>query len=115
MSLNYDLSKVDHYNDMTEAERDAEWATTQGMIFQTMGVGLGEITEDNAVEFYIRQRIWNKLHGFPPYTVEQVRQYIGLKTNVSDETSAQWRKRLIDSARRDAAYKYKQWVGDDNT
>lgn len=107
MALSYDLSKCAAW-DVDEATRDAEWPVTQGLIFSTMGVGLGSITEANEAIFYARQYIWNKLNGFPPYTPEQIHSYVGLKTNVSDETQAAWQKRIMNGAILDATRYYKK-------
>lgn len=117
MSLNYDLSKIKDYDAVcwTEAKEDAAWSPTKkgdkvmnpitnALIWVTMQIGIGEITEENAVEFYSRIHFSEKLfgtnlsNGGEPYflTFEDVRRHIGLKTNVfPKETDAKWGARLI--------------------
>ena len=89
MPLIWDVTKcaavIDGHNDPE---------LTQSLIFQCMGNGMSGITALNAGEFYARQRIWNRVMGFEPFTIEQVYSYIGLETNVSDETETQWLRRL---------------------
>lgn len=106
MALTYDLSKCAAWN-KDEETKEAEWEVTQGMIFQTMSVGLGSITEKNEAIFYARQYIWNMLNKFTPFTPEQVHSYVGLKTNVGDETDAAWRKRTMENATWDATRYFK--------
>jgi hypothetical protein len=68
------------------------------MIWTTLGVGLGSITEKNAAEFYARAKINDLIWDIPKahrVSLEDVRQHIGLKTNVSDETRAQWLRRIV--------------------
>jgi hypothetical protein len=81
----------------------------QAIIFATMVVDLGTITEKNADEFYRRVNLWQR-HVEPfarqftgerpePYyfTREDIRQCIGLRTNVLDRTGARWAKRLLEA------------------
>lgn len=94
MSLNWDLTKAEKYNALSDEEKDILWQETQGIIFTTMGIGIGELTEDNLAEFYARQKFSARMNNFEPFTLEQVRRYVGLKTNVSYETYASWQKRI---------------------
>ena len=72
-----------------------------GLIWATMAVGLGKITEQNAAEFGARLDLWQDIHGGfmsgpdGPFRItrEDVRNRIGLRCNVSDETRAAWIKR----------------------
>jgi hypothetical protein len=75
--------------------------TTHTLIFATMAVGLGSITEKNAEEFY-RRLAWverggafrRSAEGDVPFTLDEVRAHIGMTTNVSDETKTKWNKRM---------------------
>jgi hypothetical protein len=133
MSLDYNLKAIDPKICFTEA--DAEWPMydadvkmgdkymrpeTERLIYLTMAVGMGAITETNYHEFYLRVRIWGGLHGESKHTTvsaeywnrrdgtnykkgdywitrERVRDHIGLKTNVTTEGRAKWIKRIGDS------------------
>lgn len=74
---------------------------TQGIIFTCMAVGIGHITDENADEFFARSVIWDTLHGQKPFTIEEVRDHIGLRTNVfPNESRAQWVKRILTDKQR---------------
>lgn len=76
---------------------------TRSLIFLTLNVGIGEITERNADEFYARLHIIERIQGASTrlggeevYTTPQeVRAHIGLRTNVPTETRARWAKRMF--------------------
>jgi len=96
MALNYYYSDVANANTVMFDEDDYMRSDTQTIIFSTMSVGLGEITGDNWLEFYARLRIVQKLRGYPdPIPPSRVKEHIGLRTNVNNETRAQWMKRWI--------------------
>lgn len=93
---------------------------TETMIWATMAVGIGNLTEAEAPEFFARVSLYEKINGAflkearkgedgEPLlddkgnpvawddrfiTADDVRQHIGLKTNVSKETRAAWIKRV---------------------
>ena len=96
MSLNYDLTDCDH-----DAIKDGdEWRPfVQPIIFATMAVGIGEITEDNFLEFWQRLNVFELVHDLPPLTpLDHVVAMIGLRTNVFPaETRAKWLKRVVSS------------------
>jgi hypothetical protein len=96
MSLNWDVSKVADYKKMQETES----GITDAVIWLTMAVGLGEITEKNVEEFARRAALVQMLNGSwlvrgIYVTEDMIRRRIGLHTNVSDETWAAWSKRYL--------------------
>jgi len=117
MSLNWNVADVANSEAICfyEFERDGEQCrrltqSTENLIFLTMVVGMGSITEDNYKEFYKRVALYEGLRGpvqlrlndgghyvEVPYTLEDIRQHIGLRTNVSEEKPAAWRKRILES------------------
>ena len=127
MALHWDLTKVKdtHLLHNVAAEKggeppfpkgspedkagDYQWAITDGLIWMTMGVDMGRITEDNWLEFLTRVRLLEKLQGAfmhkgdEPYyfTATDIRRRIGLSTNVATKTLAVWRNRVV-----------KQWTED---
>ena len=121
MSLNWNVSKIAdnnavcfrHFEEDGEPQRELK-QTTELLIYTTMVVGFGRITENNYKEFYKRVALFERLRGAvrvkkgdsgkfvdDPYTLEDIRQHIGLTTNVSEEKPAAWRKRIIESWERD--------------
>lgn len=86
---------------------------TKLLIFQTMAVGIGRITEANVAEFYTRIKLLEKLNGLTdgwwgieptatksewthrPIEPKDIEGHIGLETNVPDEPRAEWQRRII--------------------
>ncbi len=113
MSLNWDLTKIKNQDQLCW-EKDDEGndklnPVTESLIWLTMGVGYGGITEDNASDFYSRVAMYEKLFGTMlsywkdskkisvPITPEDVHSHIGLRTNVSKDTDASFRKRIVEN------------------
>jgi len=93
MSLDWDVSKCENSDELTAGD---QWEFTQAMVFATIGVGIGAVTEANWQEFYARMKLgyyWNDAEITP----DVVRRYIGMRTNVSFETRAKWLKRVMGS------------------
>lgn len=80
---------------------------TNALIWYTMAVSLGRITEKNAAEFHKRVKFYERLHGSllvrvkddgahddRGITLEEVTAHIGLRTNVSDTTAMQFASRM---------------------
>jgi hypothetical protein len=90
---------------------------TEALIWHTMGVGIGTISEANCGEFYGRVKLVETLHGPSlygpdgprPITAEDVTAHIGLSTNVSKTSRAEFYKHhvasYIDVAAREVARK----------
>lgn len=111
MPLTYDLSEVKD-RDLS----DDGWALTQALIFATMAVGINEITEANADEFYARVTITDLVGG--PWllvdnkrssiTVEDVQKHVGLRTNASPLTRTKFLKQQVTSRMNDLAAQYRR-------
>lgn len=94
-----------------------EWAISETMIFRTMSVGINTITEANAEKFLARSLVVSDVFGTPlmdwdaeqekhvdrDLTYADVHARIGLGTNASNLTDAQFRKRMIEEIERTAA------------
>jgi hypothetical protein len=112
MALNFDLTKVKNREFLDNKENAS---TIDMLIYCTMFVGMGEITEKNFVEFFTRVHLLEKVNGtflkqfdgdkLNPHeiTLDDVRNMIGLKTNVSTETRAKFMKRNLDGFFQDIA------------
>lgn len=108
MALHWDLTKIANHDEVCwfTADRDVpEHDIKQGetlmnpktnsLIWATMGVGIGEITEKTAPEFYARMQILNLLDKYEgQITAEDIHKHIGLKCNVTYESKASWLKRV---------------------
>lgn len=99
MSLNVDASRVKNADTVCfRGEGDArEWNPRTTLIaFTTMTIDIGEITAENAEEFYCRCALLNGLYAsasnIPPQeiTIADIRAHIGLRTNVLTLTRAKW-------------------------
>lgn len=92
MSLDYDLTKCDK-----SVMSDEEWPTTHNLIWLTMAVGIGDLSEKNAPEFYARVKVLEKVDGKEEFfTPEMIRKRIGMKTNVFPvETRSKWSQRVL--------------------
>lgn len=91
---------------------------TKAIVFRTMAVGMGTITFVNMEEFYARnvmfERIFDSSLVFMNdenlgITPKNVHDHVGLSTNVSHETWAKWRNRIMDRARDEVLHEYKKW------
>jgi hypothetical protein len=99
MSLNWDITNCNNYK---ELQSDTEWGITNTLIWATMSVDMGDITESNYVEFYSRIKaleavfgaLANSSDGSYFITIEDVKKRIGLSTNVSDKTTNQFFKKI---------------------
>ena len=72
-------SKETNDLDYTSATRDLAWTS--------MAIGIGEITEKNYLQVYFRHAC--------PVTLQDVKNNIGLKTNVAYETKGKWKNRIV--------------------
>jgi len=85
---------------------------TNALIWGCMMIEMGRITEKNYAEFWLRLsmddgvsgsgRIYEGKGGYRSVTLEEVRQHIGLSTNVSTGTKTQFYNKLLKRAQREA-------------
>ena len=112
MSLSIDVAKVYDWknycyikvqDEKTGEEYDEYNPATKYLAWGSMGIGIGEITQLNYKEVYLRHLFMNKLNtrglvsNVMPITLEDVRKNIGLKTNVAHESKAKWLNRISKS------------------
>jgi len=101
MSLDWNVEKVTDVQTLHEDYN--ECAITESIIWATITVDLGEITENNLDEWAYRlamlQAVWgaSMRHGGEPFylTREHVERRIGLYVNVGNMTRAEWLKKLL--------------------
>ena len=107
MSLNWNLEAIKDHKQVCWIGDDDDAhmnPVTEVLIWGTMAVGLGSITDKNVDEFAARFRIMEKVHGSflvkgkgKPWllTDEDFIAHIGLVCNVSNETRAKWAGRIF--------------------
>ena len=113
MSLDWNLSKIENHEkrcwipEGPEQEKRMAY-DTEALIFMTISVGMGCITEENWEQFYKRTAIAETAFGTflrkrhketgelvdVPITPDIVRDHIGLRCNVGHETDAVFYKRI---------------------
>ena len=116
MSLNWQVDGIKDYEnvcwigDREMGDRRMN-PVTEALIFGTMSVGLGSITDKNVDEFAARFRVIEKIHGAMLYkpnpegeghidwylSDEDFIAHIGLACNVSNETRSKWAQRIFNN------------------
>ena len=129
MSLSIDVAKVYDWKnycyikvqDETTGEEYSEYnPVTKYLAWGSMAIGIGEITQLNYKEVYLRHDFMNRLSGYPrgtnqlPVTLEDVRKNIGLKTNVANETKSKWLNRISKSMYWELEYNMERMEGEED-
>jgi hypothetical protein len=107
MSLNWDMKKVSDVESLHESS--SEWAISETIIFATMIVDLGSITEKNIDEWEWRLAFYQAIYGplmrkdgKPHFLVrENVERRMGLKVNVVDRKRNEWLKKIANLSIKD--------------
>jgi hypothetical protein len=115
MSLNFTLDTIANYKEVCwigEGDEARMNPVTEALIFGTMSVGLGSITDKNVDEFAARFRVIEKIHGAMLYkpdpenegqiidwylSDEDFTAHIGLACNVTNETRSKWAQRIFNN------------------
>jgi hypothetical protein len=107
MALNFDVSNITDYQTITTSPFDeSKWhPVTHYLVFALMGVGINEIKAGNVAEVFRRVALHQKLHGpaleyhHSPekiyITYQDIKNHIGLHTNVSNMTAAEFNKMTL--------------------
>ena len=141
MSLNWSISRIEDYDNfcwqrhrepIEGHERLEEMVGTQGwnwskdntyvyrlnpttdaLIWGSMSIGMGSITQANHEEVYLRYEMLRRIHGANrwtwdketgtrvelPFTLEDIKRHIGLGTNVSLDSKAKFKNHLMRNLR----------------
>ncbi len=144
MALHWDLTKIENYKEVCwqrKTEPFGQWESleqmvnsgqwywsddkdhvrqmhpiTDALIWGSMSIGMGEITEKNHEEVFLRYdmqrrifgarlRRWDEDEGKAvdvPITLEHIRSHIGLWMNVSKMSKAQYKNQLMRNLREKA-------------
>lgn len=101
MSLNFSFKDIANWDEIVSDPFDTDKISpvTNNLIWMTMAIDLGEISEKNYHEFWWRTRLLQRLDG-PELTFsdgvemrlteQDIRDHIGLKTNVIDLPRKKW-------------------------
>jgi hypothetical protein len=128
MSLNFELTKIKNYKKACwekvveypggkRTEREVLHPRVEAIVFATMSVGLGELTEKNIQEFARRLEVLQAIDvarfqdaDCKPIWIDEefLRPYIGLSTNVSNETAAKWDSRIAKSLLAETVRRYRR-------
>ena len=100
MPLAWDASNVRDWEEL--ATDDAVWIRTAYLCHELMRCGISSITQKNFHEVWVRVDIMQRLdgtilqneYGDIPYTFEDIERHIGYTTNATNETQAQWLKKV---------------------
>lgn len=102
MALTWDATAVRDYDQLTDNER----VTRESLIWATMAIGMGEITDENAMEFYTRLSLLEKVTGASRFdgegkplffSPEDVKRFVGLRTNVFPKwTKAKFKTHIME-------------------
>ena len=69
---------------------------TKYLAWVSMAIGIGEITQKNYLQVYFRHAFLFRVSGVKcPVTLQDVKNNIGLKTNVAYETKGKWKNRIV--------------------
>ena len=121
MALHWNLSGIKDSKDMCwvqdeDGNKDDKnyylHPVTNSLIWATLIIGMGSITEKNHKEFHLRCLDLQKADGYQPlteisdgdgelrtFTYEEVKAHIGLKTNVTFIGQAKWRHMVYERVR----------------
>lgn len=104
MGLTWDVSKVNSYEanypDLVDADGRRKWnPITESIVWLTMFCGTPTITEANHEDVAQRFTVWQRINGSMLsngyiVTLKDVRQHIGMHTNVSSKTEAAFLKEM---------------------
>lgn len=108
MALTWDITGIKDYEQVCRVEHDGKSylnPVTEGLIFSTMYIELGSITEKNWKEFYRRIHVWERAVGpillsstdkIPYMTPQNIRDHIGLRCNVIDRPVTTFKTKIYN-------------------
>lgn len=106
MALNWNVEKIDNYETVCwigeKGSDDRRMnPVTEALIFNSMAIDIGLITDDNAAEVFARTRILESINGGmlikdgkeSKITIEDIKAHVGLSTNVAFKSRKEWAMR----------------------
>ncbi len=127
MSLNYNYSAVPEHYTVSPFDKNRIHPVTNYLIWSSLLTGISSITKSNYQEVYRRVAVLQKLNGsdiqyVDPLTqdlvsiyvsLQDIKNHIGLWTNASSMTPAQFDKHIMERLSRDAILSYDCTSADD--
>jgi hypothetical protein len=118
MSLNWQIGDTEAFKDGSWLNEDGTMTViTNAIIWSTLAVDIGTITDQNLVEFAARVALVEKISGpfvrngdgtDHPLTIEELRKHVGLGTNVTTRSFAEWSRLLMKQAHKDEVRRAEQ-------
>ena len=100
MTLNVDLRKVKDYQAICYKDEEKGnffnlpySKVTNYLVLGSQAIGIGEITQTNYKQVFARHQFLQK----DQVTLDDVKNHIGLITNVAEETTGRWLMRIAKS------------------
>jgi hypothetical protein len=115
MALNWDTRDIKNHKEVCwvgEGEDRRLNPVTDALIWYTLALDIGDLSEANLNEFVFRMRTYDRL--FRPLlsdangddrklTYAEVKAHVGLSTNVSKVARNSWMKRMVENLSRETA------------
>ena len=113
MALNWDLGDIENFKSVCRNEDESLREETELLIFYTMNLGMGLITQNNVDKFILRLRMYEVMYGMAKWwnvngqrvnviSDTLIRKHIGLRTNASSISDAQFNKNMLKQLVREA-------------
>lgn len=96
MSLDYNLGDITNFKKVCLTPKKHVKPKTEAIIWVTMLIEMGTISEHNYKEFYRRVHFYQLLfeERSSEITLEDIKAHVGLRTNVINKSNAAFRKRM---------------------
>jgi hypothetical protein len=106
MAFTYDLTAINNFNSVCfkgDGDDTRLNPVTHTLVWGMLLIDLSAITEANCAEVYARLKVAERIYSENGIGVnlQDVVNHIGLKTNASNYTSAEWLKKIKDGLKRD--------------
>ena len=113
MALNWDLGGIENFKSVCRNEDESLREETELLIFYTMNLGMGLITQNNVDKFILRFRMYEVLYGMAKWwnvngqrvnviSDTLIRKHIGLRTNAPSISDVQFNKNMLKQLVREA-------------
>ena len=113
MALNWDGTNIKNFQSVCRNDDGSFSEETELLIFYTMNLGMGLITESNVNKFILRFRMYEVLFGMSKWrnvdgerinaiSDTLIRKHIGLRTNASKISDAEFNKKMLKQLVREA-------------
>jgi hypothetical protein len=113
MALYWDLTRIKNYKVVAiNPETLHPFQTVEELIYLTMKIGLAGVTEKNVEEWKWRLAfLWNTGGNdfYTKFNTEFLKGLVGLTTNATQLTRAQWIKKWLKNQTLEADYQARKW------